>query len=663
MAVQNTVEALIVGKFIDQISAPANQAFDKLQSAAKAAASALLAYVSFDKIKSSIESTMDEAAQAELAVSKIEGAMKAAGEFTTEYSKYVQDLATEFQNLSRESDESIIAINQLFVTFGAKRENLDALTQATLNLSEAMGRDLQGAGQMMARAMEGNFIMFGKMGITVNETGTQAEKMNQLMDILSRKFEGQALIASQTFTGTLARLSNAFSDLLEAEGNLIIKSPLVHEMLEKKIKKYQDLKAAIEGSTKATEFSLNAIAAYYAAWGTVKFVLKGALVGVELLAAGLSSLASGLADMTIPLAQVFDYFTGSKTAERAKEIAKGFSDMSSALADDAIERSIDHLKEVPEVLNKTASAAKRADAAFKETRKSVADLAQEQKDALYVLGLQRDAEAAQEKALFDWREKSIKQLMDDREESDKQEWDGITKINTLRDESWNRQMELQRQLLADRDAATQKEIDDALYIDSLQWEIDKEHERRGKEITDSLRTETEIYSDAVNRLAEAYNNAVISAETFKRGVEAAHKKMSEMDKISQDLSHVVGTAFEDAIIGGKKFSDILKGLQQDLIRLALRAAIIKPMQNWLEGAISGDSGGSSLGFLSGLFSGGATSGASTTAITEAAFLAGDRRGTTVVMNISTPDVNGFVRNQGAILNNMNQAVRRGARNS
>lgn len=56
-----------------------------------------------------------------------------------------------------------------------------------------------------------------------------------------------------------------------------------------------------------------------------------------------------------------------------------------------------------------------------------------------------------------------------------------------------------------------------------------------------------------------------------------------VDKLGGDLNLTFTSAFEDAIVEGKKLGDVLKGLGQDLLRLFLRRAVTEP----LAGAASG----------------------------------------------------------------------------
>lgn len=68
----------------------------------------------------------------------------------------------------------------------------------------------------------------------------------------------------------------------------------------------------------------------------------------------------------------------------------------------------------------------------------------------------------------------------------------------------------------------------------------------------------------------------------------------QTDDIGKDIGLTFSSAFEDAVVSGKKFSDILKGIGDDLLRLLVRKSITEPVV----GAIGGINWGSLLaGFL------------------------------------------------------------------
>lgn len=102
----------------------------------------------------------------------------------------------------------------------------------------------------------------------------------------------------------------------------------------------------------------------------------------------------------------------------------------------------------------------------------------------------------------------------------------------------------------------------------------------------------------------------ISTPTFKLGqhereMEAATARTVQLEKITDRVLTMqqmmakqyreIGDAFADgfveAIVQGRKFGDVLKGLAQDILRLSLRRSIAQPISNWVTSAVSAIFGG------------------------------------------------------------------------
>jgi hypothetical protein len=100
-------------------------------------------------------------------------------------------------------------------------------------------------------------------------------------------------------------------------------------------------------------------------------------------------------------------------------------------------------------------------------------------------------------------------------------------------------------------------------------------------------------------------------------------KVKEADDAARQLGLTFSSAFEDAIVGGKGLSDVLKGIRDDIIRLAVRKSITEPFVNALFGS---GKDGSSAGLLSGalgaIFGGGKAAGGPVTGGTT--YLVGER---------------------------------------
>lgn len=81
----------------------------------------------------------------------------------------------------------------------------------------------------------------------------------------------------------------------------------------------------------------------------------------------------------------------------------------------------------------------------------------------------------------------------------------------------------------------------------------------------------------------------------------------DMEKGFDDLSIAIGTAFEDAVIEGENFRDVMLALVKDIQRIILRVMVTEPLQDWLRGVLKGGgkSGGGGLVDLLGSLWGGA----------------------------------------------------------
>ena len=83
----------------------------------------------------------------------------------------------------------------------------------------------------------------------------------------------------------------------------------------------------------------------------------------------------------------------------------------------------------------------------------------------------------------------------------------------------------------------------------------------------------------------AYAEAVVNAdfETSRALAEIEIKKQNEemqkANRTARELGLSFTSAFEDAVVAGKKLSDVLKGLAQDITRIAFRKTVTEPLGN------------------------------------------------------------------------------------
>lgn len=100
--------------------------------------------------------------------------------------------------------------------------------------------------------------------------------------------------------------------------------------------------------------------------------------------------------------------------------------------------------------------------------------------------------------------------------------------------------------------------------------------RKFEEIAPAL----DLSADQLERIRDVFREK-IAAEEFGKPLKDITEEIKKQDNFARDLGLTFQSAFEDAVIGGKKFSDVLKGLAQDLARIALRKTVTEPFGNMI----------------------------------------------------------------------------------
>lgn len=97
---------------------------------------------------------------------------------------------------------------------------------------------------------------------------------------------------------------------------------------------------------------------------------------------------------------------------------------------------------------------------------------------------------------------------------------------------------------------------------------------------------------------DTYGRAAIDAfNELNPQIDDADEKAKKLKATFADLGATFTSAFEDAILNGEKFSDVLGGLAKDIARLLLRNTVSDPLAGALQGLFSGAGD-----FFKGLFS-------------------------------------------------------------
>jgi hypothetical protein len=109
---------------------------------------------------------------------------------------------------------------------------------------------------------------------------------------------------------------------------------------------------------------------------------------------------------------------------------------------------------------------------------------------------------------------------------------------------------------------------------------------------EATRTPLELLNIQEARLNELLQEGAINWDTYGRAImmvneqyEEATKQTKEFSRLADDMGMTIATAFENAILTGKKLSDTLRDLANDILRLVVRQTITNPMADAISGAI------------------------------------------------------------------------------
>jgi hypothetical protein len=198
------------------LASAAKRAFSSLIKWAKRALIALTALATYITVKAVKAWAIQEKAIASLA-----GALKGAGKHTEAGMRDLQDFASALQEVSEIGDETILTVMSLGASLsGMAGKNLKALTVAALGLSKVIGSDLKTAMMLLARATKGEFTLFSRYGIKLDETASAQEKFNS---VFKASLAGLKIVDEQvgTLSGRWSQLKNAAGDALEQIGRII----------------------------------------------------------------------------------------------------------------------------------------------------------------------------------------------------------------------------------------------------------------------------------------------------------------------------------------------------------------------------------------------------------------------------------------------------------
>jgi hypothetical protein len=202
-----------------------NKSQDQVKDFGKALDSFALKLVgafSFAAIANFFRESLNAYGENEQAVRKLTAALASQGITSSQTVRHLTDMATALQNTTGVSDEAIISAQALLTTYRMTGATLDKTVRSALDLSAAMGIDLETAVKLLGKAFAGETGGLSRYGILINQHLPATQKFAAVMQQINSRFGGQAAAQADTYNGKLAIMKENFNDLMEAIGKLLV---------------------------------------------------------------------------------------------------------------------------------------------------------------------------------------------------------------------------------------------------------------------------------------------------------------------------------------------------------------------------------------------------------------------------------------------------------
>jgi len=196
--------------------------------------------------------------QQQKAIAQVEAGLKSTGASVGFTSKQLQKMASDLQSKTLFGDEEILkdATAQLLTFTNITGDQFAKSQEAALNLATRLDGDLKSASIMLGKALNdpvANLSAMSRAGIqfsedqkevikSLAESGDMAQAQSIILEELEKQYGGSAEAAAKAGTGGLKQLANAFGDLQEEFGKVIMDfMPPVIDGLKNMLAAFQNL--------------------------------------------------------------------------------------------------------------------------------------------------------------------------------------------------------------------------------------------------------------------------------------------------------------------------------------------------------------------------------------------------------------------------------------
>jgi hypothetical protein len=210
------------------------------------------------------------------AINKLNAQLALTGDYSRETSQDLQAFASELQSVTKFGDEAILGQISFAQAMGASVEQSKAIVAVAADMSEALGMDLNSATRNVSKTLGGFGGELSEIIPELKDLSKEQLQAGAAIDLLGAKFRGQALAATQTFSGAVAQTSNIVGDTQETLSAFITQNPAVIAA----IKAVGESFISLNGSLTENKNAINAFVTDFIQGGLIQGfegIIEGAL--------------------------------------------------------------------------------------------------------------------------------------------------------------------------------------------------------------------------------------------------------------------------------------------------------------------------------------------------------------------------------------------------
>src|SRR3990167_8868997 len=193
-----------------------------------------------------LATSVKEAMESQKVLGQLDAVLASTGGAAGLARKQLVDMASAFQRTTTFSDEAVLGAENLLLTFTKiKGPQFEGATQAVLDMSTALGQDLQSSAIQVGKALNdpiNGMTALRRVGVSFTEdqikqvkamvaAGDTMGAQKLILQELSTEFGGSAAAAANTFGGRMAQLQNSLSEVQETIGMALL--PILQSLAEK----------------------------------------------------------------------------------------------------------------------------------------------------------------------------------------------------------------------------------------------------------------------------------------------------------------------------------------------------------------------------------------------------------------------------------------------